>query len=99
MSDYRISQQAEQDLADIYRYGVEHFGEAGADAFYDALFDCFDLIAQSPLAWPRVDHIREGYRRYVFRKGRGRTSIYYRVTAGPVEVMAVLQRQDTKTIR
>ena len=95
MQSYKINLQAEQDLADIYRYGVQTYGLSHADTFFDAVFDCFDLIAKSPQTWPHVPHIRKGYRRYIFRKGSARLSVYYRISQGDiVEIMAVIGRQD-----
>jgi toxin ParE1/3/4 len=96
MADYIIALQAEDDLQSIYHYGLTTYGEGSADAFYDALYTCFELIADSPLTWPNVDHIKPGYRRYVYRKGQSSTAIYYRVNADRVEIMAVVQRQDMK---
>lgn len=96
MTDYKINLQAEQDLEAIYRYGFERYGEASADSFYDALYQCFELIAHSPMTWPRVDHVKQGYRRYIYRQGGGRTSVYYRVVKDAVEIMAVVQRQDMR---
>lgn len=96
MGNYKISLQAQQDLQDIYSYGVETHGESQADNFYDAIYDCLDLIADTPLTWTRVENIKPGYRRYIYRKGRARTSIYYRIVEDTVEIMAIIQRQDVE---
>lgn len=94
MADYKISLEAQNDLQQAYIYGVERYGVPAADDFYDALSACFDVIASSPRTWPRVEHVKQGYRRYIYRKGRGRTSIYYRIVGDIVEIMAVVQRQN-----
>jgi len=79
-------------LQRIHAYGIERWGEAAADGYYNALFDRFGEIAERPDSYPAVDHIRKGYRRSVC----GVESIYYRVTGdGTVEIMAILGNQDT----
>ena len=48
MSEYRLSDEAEHDLAEIYRRGFWKFGELQADKFYNQLFDTLDLLASFP---------------------------------------------------
>jgi toxin ParE1/3/4 len=92
MATYRLSEQAREDLRRIYRRGLREYGEARADAYYNALFDRFEEISEQPLLYPAVDDIREGYRRSVC----GVDSIYYRIEGGTVEIMAILGRQDVE---
>lgn len=91
MANYRISEDAKDDLKRIYKRGVHEFGEAQADRYYTALWDRFEQIAKHPYLYQAVDHIREGYRRSVC----GVDSIYYRIENGTVEIMSILGRQDT----
>lgn len=81
------------DLARIYWYGVDVFGEPQAEKYYHALVERFDDIASSPLQFPAVDHIRSGYRRCV----HGTDSIYFRIGDEKVEIMRILGRQDSET--
>lgn len=90
MGSYRLSEAAKSDLARIYRRGFREFGEAQADAYFNALFDHFARIAERPLLFPAVDDIRPGYRRGVC----GRDSVYYRVVGEDVEIMAIIGHQD-----
>lgn len=94
MAGYRLSREAEEDLIRIYRYGVQKFGVAQADAYFEAFFERFEHIAQRPLAFESVSHIRAGYRRCPC----GVDSIYYRITEGTVEIMAIIGRQDLKNV-
>lgn len=57
---YKISKQAKVDLARIYWRGVREFGEVQAEKYYNALIERFESIAESPLVYPRVDHVRRG---------------------------------------
>ena len=89
MASYRLSENAKADLARIYRWGLRQFGEAQADHYYQALFDAFERIAENPNRYPLTD-VREGYRSRVMQ----RDTIYFRVTDGVVEIMAILGQQD-----
>lgn len=48
MGEYTLSNKAADDLDGIYAYTFQTFGEAQADAYYLALSDCLDLLADSP---------------------------------------------------
>ena len=90
MPSYRISQQAKLDLQRIYQYGFEQFGEVQADSYFWGFFECFEKISERPEYYPAVDHIREGYRRCVYKLD----TIYFRVHSSQVEIMAILGWQD-----
>jgi toxin ParE1/3/4 len=91
MASYKLSLMAKADLREIYRYGVIEYGEKQADRYYADFFARFEQIAENPLLYPAVDHIREGYRRGVC----GVHAIYYRIGNDTVEIMRLLGRQDT----
>ena len=90
MADYKLTNEAKQDLIRIHQYGVEKFGVAQADKYYDSFFKYFDIIAQQPYSFESVNYIRSGYRRCAC----GADSIYYRITNGVVVIMAIVGRQD-----
>jgi len=90
MADYKLTNEAKQDLIRIHQYGVERFGIAQADKYFDSFFKYFDIIAQQPYSFESVDYIRSGYRRCAC----GVDSIYYRITNEIVEIMAIVGRQD-----
>jgi len=50
---------------DIAQYGDEHFGVAQSNRYRDQLTQRFNVLADHPLQYPVVDHIRIGYRRSV----------------------------------
>ncbi|MHA1538292.1 MAG: type II toxin-antitoxin system RelE/ParE family toxin [Alphaproteobacteria bacterium] len=90
MANYRLAAAAKSDLLRIYIEGLEKWGEAQADEYYNALFDRFENICRQPLLYQAVDDIREGYRRSVC----GVHSIYYRIDGETVKIMGILGRQD-----
>ena len=94
MAGYSLSQLAEEDIRRLYRHGIETFGLDQADAYFGGLFARFDNNAASPAMYPRVDHIRYGYRRSVYRAH----SIYYRKAEDGVAIMRVLGREDRSVL-
>lgn len=44
MPSYELTQAAEEDLRDIWRYTFETWGPGQADKYLDQLGDCFDAI-------------------------------------------------------
>lgn len=94
MADYKLSNQAKEDLIRIHQFGVLKFGATQADKYFNAFFDHFDLIAERPLMFESVDYIKPGYRRCVC----GVDSIFYRLNGSTVEIMTILGRQDIDLI-
>ena len=86
----RITELADQDLNDLYSEGFTTWGEEQADRYYDGLLDRLEDICETPLMYPAVDDIREGYRRSVYEKH----SIYFVVLDDVVEVRAIVKRQN-----
>lgn len=94
MTNYKLSNEAKEDLIRIHQYGVEQFGEAQADKYFNAFFECFSLISQRPFSFPAVDYIKKGYRRCVC----GVDSIYYKINDKQIEIMVIIGRQDINNI-
>lgn len=92
MAAYDLSEKALNDLDRLYEYGVLSFGLPQADDYYDGLLLRFQEIAITPLLYPAVDHIGEGYHLTVFKAH----SIYYRVTDRGVYIVRLLGREDAR---
>lgn len=90
MQTYRLSTAAKEDLRRIYEYGYHTFGAKQADAYFWGFFYTFDQIAVHPLRYPAANHIRNGYRRCIYKAD----TIYYRINNETVEIMAILGGQD-----
>jgi toxin ParE1/3/4 len=54
MWNYKLTEDAKNDLRRIYRYGVKEFGEAQADLYFDELFRHFGQIAENPFLYQAV---------------------------------------------
>jgi toxin ParE1/3/4 len=94
MAEYKLSNAAKEDLIRIHHYGIEKFGIAQADKYFDSFFDYFEIIAQRPFSFESVDYIKKGYRRCPC----GSDTIYYRINDNMVEIMAIVGMQDLKNI-
>ncbi len=94
MARYKLSNSAKEDLIRIHHYGVEKFGIRQADKYFNSFFEYFDIITQRPFSFESVDYIKKGYRRCVC----GSDSIYFRLNADIVEIMAIVGKQDLNNI-
>jgi len=94
MADYKLSNEAKEDLIRIHHYGVKKFENTQADKYFDSFFEYFDIIAQRPFSFESVDFIKEAYRRCVF----GSDSIFYKVNNNIVEIMTIVGRQDLNNL-
>lgn len=90
MANYKLTNEAKNDLIRIHQYGVQKFGMTQADNYFESFFEYFDMIAERPFSFESVDYIKKGYRRCVC----GADSIYYRINEHMVEIMAIIGRQD-----
>ena len=94
MSNYLISNEADEDLVRIFQYGMYQFGLDQADDYLSLLYSYFETIAQNPYSFEAVDHILIGYRRCVCKSN----SIFYVVLGNTVEIRAIVGNQDIGNI-
>jgi len=90
MGNYRLSDEAQDDLIGIHQYGVREWGEKQADQYYWRLISHFEKVGDNPLLYQPVEDIRAGYRRSVC----GVHSIYFLIDQSTVQIMAILRSQD-----
>lgn len=90
MPKYKLTPDAKADLDRIFDFGIDTFGIDQAIKYMKEIKDRFDEVANNPLMYPAVDHIRQGYRRSVC----GVHSIYYRIGNGAVEIMRLINHED-----
>ena len=94
MTKYKLSKEAKSDLIRIHHYGVDRFGMKQADKNFYSFFDQFDIIAERPFSFEKVNHIKTGYRRCVV----GSDSIYFRIKDDEIEIMTIIGSQDMNNI-
>ena len=90
MTSYRLSEKALTDLDHLYEYGVLSFGIRQADAYFYGRVIRFQDIADHPERYPAIDHIRQDYRRSIYRSH----SIYYRIDRNEILIVRILGKQD-----
>ena len=90
MASYSLSKAAAEDFENIFDYGIDTFGLEQAVVYQTGMKMRFDELANQPMLYTAVDHIKNGYRRSVF----GSHSIYYRIEQQGVEIVRILGRQD-----
>ena len=78
MADYVLTQRADQDIAEIYRFSYQQFGAAKADAYLLALEERFLMLAEQPLIGQKIDHIRVRFSHAQSRGGKTGTFGFWR---------------------
>ncbi|MEM8801025.1 MAG: type II toxin-antitoxin system RelE/ParE family toxin [Pseudomonadota bacterium] len=92
MGTYRLTAKADEDLANLYRYGIQTYGLARADAYFDSLVGRLKDVGETPLQF-QASGIRDGYRRSVHPPH----TIYFRIIDPElVEIVRILRGQDPR---
>jgi toxin ParE1/3/4 len=86
MTEYKLSVKAEQDLAEIYFFSYQKFGELKADAYLIGLEECLSNLANNPFLGRNIEHIRKGYFRYEYISH----SVFYKPTGKGILVVRIL---------
>lgn len=91
----RLTEQAQQDLRDIWRGWAEYSGLELADRRLDEIETKFRLLLQFPNAGRIRDELQSDIRSYP----AGEVVIFYRVAASVLEVVRVLHgRRDVESV-
>jgi len=86
MADYRLSVEADRDVAEIARFTLETWDEAQVDRYLNGLHDTFRTLAQEPTLGTKSDEIRAGY----FRRRYRSHMIFYKPSRDGILVVRVL---------
>jgi len=89
MPTYKLNQAAAIDIEHLFEYGIDNFGVNKARNYIEGLTLRFENIAEHPLHYQAVEHIKVGYRRSVYRQH----SIYYRINNN-IEIMRILRSEN-----
>ncbi len=81
-----ISERAEADLREIWRWSYEQFGENQADRYLDQLDDGLQNCGSEPEGGRQRDAIRPGYWSQLVRKH----AVFYTFTDDEVRIQRVL---------
>lgn len=86
MPGYRLARRADRKLEAIYRYTLENFGAARADAYFAALEETFRLLAERP-------HIGRGFHEYRRFEHESHV-IFYRPRRGGILIVDIFHRRE-----
>ena len=89
---YVLSPRAQADLASVWDYSAERWGEGQAETYVRSIQAAIQTVSADPRRARPCDEIRAGYRRFVV----GSHILFYRVVdGGVVDVVRILhQRMD-----
>jgi len=82
---YRLTKQAEKDIAAMLEEGFKNYGEQGAIKYRNELVETFDHIAQ----WPFANRERENYSPPARIKPYGSHIIMYRIEDNVITIVRV----------
>ena len=86
MPKYQLTNAADEDLAELYSYSFIEFGERRADAYFESLEDCLQLLAGNPQLGVSVTRLRRKYLRFVHE----RHTIYYKKSRSGILIVRIL---------
>ncbi len=90
MKKFRVSVAADADLRAIAEYTLEQWGAERRDAYITKMFDAFARLADMPDIAAKLNHIREGYRRFPLQSH----VIYFRSSSThTIEIVRVLHKR------
>ncbi|MGZ5884459.1 MAG: type II toxin-antitoxin system RelE/ParE family toxin [Burkholderiaceae bacterium] len=88
---YRIRQQAESDLEQIWLYTFHEWGLEQADRYIRLMISRFSWLAENPQLGKRRDDIKSGYHSFP----EGRHMIFYIITENGIDIIGIPhQRMD-----
>jgi toxin ParE1/3/4 len=88
---FRTTRQADEDISDLFVYGVLNFGHAQATAYEAGLFRVFDLLSNNPFMVRERSELRPPVRLHPYRSHL----IVYMVGQDHILIVRVLHsRQD-----
>ncbi|WP_077342867.1 type II toxin-antitoxin system RelE/ParE family toxin [Pseudocolwellia agarivorans] len=93
MANYKLSEVAAEDIAQIFEFGIDTFGLNAASNYIEGMTVRLQQLAEYPLQYQAVDDIREGYRRSVYRSH----AIYYRIGENCIDIMRILRNQNLES--
>jgi toxin ParE1/3/4 len=90
VSSYRLTARADNELLDIYLYGIEQFGLRQAERYKLSLDECFSMLAGHPRMGRISPTVRPGIRRHE----HGSHVILYQEETDHVLIVAVLHSRN-----
>ena len=95
MANYKFTNEAVEDLTNIWNYTFDKWSEKQADIYYEMLFKNCQYIADNPKIGKPYEEIKKD----IFGLKTNRHIIFYRIVNGnPIEITRILhERMDLKS--
>lgn len=95
MNSYRLTEDAERQIIDIFLYGFETFGPKQAQLYKSELENAFQLLADNPRMGRLADSIAPGIRRHEHESH----VIFYEFHGDGILILAVLHGRSVKHLK
>lgn len=95
MPEYRLTQRADNDLLDIFVFGIEQFGTRQAKAYQAELEHSFALLAENPRMGREAKTVSDGVRRHE----SGSHVVLYEQADFGVLILAILHASSIKRLK
>jgi toxin ParE1/3/4 len=95
MSEYRLTQDADDDLLKMFIYGFETFGLAQAEAYREGMTQCFELLADNPRLGRKADEFVPGARRHE----HAHHVIFYDEQPDGVLILDIIHERSIRSLR
>lgn len=95
MSRLLLTNRAENDLVEIFIFGIEQFGENQAQLYSIELENCFDLIAQNPQIGRLARALGDGVRRHEHKSH----VIIYEISDFGILILAIVHKANIKRLK
>lgn len=93
MANFRLSVKAEEDLAEIYTYGILQFGYTQANKYALGLEETLLKLAQTPFLGKQSDFLSNGLRFFIYKSHL----VFYRLEEKDILIVRILhQSRDYK---
>ncbi|MDR6969560.1 toxin ParE1/3/4 [Flavobacterium arsenatis] len=94
MAKYKLTNEAVEDLTNIWDYTFDNWSEKQANTYYEMLLENCQFIANDPKIGKPYEEIKEN----LFGLKANRHIIFYRISEGkPIEITRILhERMDLK---
>jgi toxin ParE1/3/4 len=93
--EFRLTQQADKDLLDIFIYGLEVFGVRQAEHYGDGLNTCFQLLADNPRMGRLTPTLGERVRRHEHHSH----VILYEETSFGILILAIIHSRVVQRLK
>ena len=95
VNNYRLSTQAENEILDIFLYGIERFGLNQARLYKDGMESCFQLLGNNPRMGRSATIVGEGIRRHE----HGSHVIFYETDGSGVLILTIVHGRSIRRLK